>query len=403
VIRRLMRLAALLAAVAALAPAAARPAWAIEDVVEESGLVAVKIGGETVRLEMLFVRSRAAGAAKLPVVLISHGKPASRADMAAVHATNYRSIAQDFARRGWLAVSVVRRGYGLSEGAFPSAGNCRTGFDLLRQFRAEAEDLAGALAVIATRKEADATRVLALGASDGAAASLALAAEQPRAVRAVVNISGGLRNKECPFEDQLVAAFRDLGAKVTAPSLWLYAENDSYFPPSVVSRLKNAYAEGRAPVSFVMLPPVSDDGHRLFSNIEGRLRWWPEVDRFLRAQGLPTWPENLVDELIKAEQIDPKHRASVERYVSAPGEKALVKAANGAAVYWWAGAESEEEASRRALASCVDKKALPCQLVLQNLAPAGQGRAGRDTEAEALSTRAGEAAQPSLGPRRLSR
>ncbi|MFO1151294.1 MAG: alpha/beta fold hydrolase [Alsobacter sp.] len=372
-IRRLIRLAVLLAAVALPALAGLWPVLANEDVIEESGLVPVKIGGETVRLEMLVVRSRSAGTARLPVVLISHGKPASRADMAAVHATNYRSIAQDFARRGWLAVAVVRRGYGLSEGAFPSAGTCRTGFDLLRQFHAEAEDLAGALAVIAARKEADATRVLALGASNGAMASLALAADQPRAVRAVVNISGGLRNKECPFEDQLVAAFRDLGAKVSAPSLWLYAENDSYFPPAVVSRLKGAYAEGRAPVSFVMLPPVSDDGHRLFSNIEGRLRWWPEVDRFLRTLGLPTWPEGLVDEIMKSQQIDPRHRPSVERYVSAPGEKALVKAANGAAVYWWAGAETEDEAARRALSSCVDKKAQPCQLVLSNQATVGAG------------------------------
>jgi dienelactone hydrolase len=378
--RRPTRLAALLAAILALplllawTLGDARRALAGEpDVIEESGLVPVKIGSETVRLEMLFVRSRAPGAAKLPIVLISHGKPALRADMAAVHATNYRSIAQDFARRGWLAVAVVRRGYGLSEGSFESAGNCRTGFDLLRQFRAEAEDLAGALAVAVLRKEADGTRVLALGASDGAMASLALAAEQPRAVRAVINISGGLRNKECPFEDQLVAAFRDLGARVTAPSLWLYAENDSYFPPSAVSRLKAAYAEGRAPVSFVMLPPVSDDGHRLFSNIEGRLRWWPEVDRFLRTLGLPTWPDTMVDELMKAQQIDPRHRTSIERYVSAPGEKALVKAANGGSVYWWAGAESEEEAARRALASCVEKKATPCQLVLQNQAAPGQG------------------------------
>ncbi len=401
-IRRFVRLVAALAAIAPLAMA--WPAWAGEpDVIEESGLIPVKIGGETLRLEMLFVRSRVSSPAKLPIVLISHGKPASRADMAAVHATNYRSIAQDFARRGWLAVSVVRRGYGLSEGTFPSAGNCRAGFDLMRQFRSEAEDLAGALAVIATRKEADATRVLALGASNGAMASLALAAEQPHAVKAVINISGGLRNKECPFEDQLVSAFRDLGAKVSAPSLWLYAENDSYFPPSVVSRLKGAYAEGRAPVSFVMLPPVSDDGHRLFSNIEGRLRWWPEVDRFLRTQGLPTWPDGLVDELIKAQQIDPKHRASLERYVSAPGEKALVKAANGAAVYWWAGAETEEEAARRALSSCVEKKAQPCQLILANLAAVTPERAARDTGADALSARAGEPLQPSFGPRRLSR
>jgi dienelactone hydrolase len=314
-------------------------------------------------------------------VLISHGKPPTQAEMAAVHATNYRTIGHDFARRGWLAVAVVRRGYGLSEGVFQSAGNCRNGFDLMSQFRAEAADLAATLEVVGQRKDADASRILALGVSNGGVASLALAATRPAGLKGIVNISGGLRNRDCPFEDQLVSTFRTMGAQARVPSLWLYAENDSYFPPPFASRLKNAFAEGGTPVSFVMLPPVADEGHRLFSQTDGRIKWWPEVDRFLREQKLPTWPAELVDQLMLRNQLDPRHRPAVERYVSAPGEKALVKGASGATVHWWAGVETAEEASRRAIASCVEKRSMPCQLVLRNVdapspvASAGQARA----------------------------
>jgi dienelactone hydrolase len=378
VIRRALRpayLAAVLVALSALPPI--QPALAGEaDVVEESGLIPVHIGAETLRLEMLFVRPRVAPADRLPVVLINHGKPSTRADMAAVHATNYRAIAQDFARRGWLAVSVVRRGYGLSEGTFQSAGNCRSGYDLMRQFRSEAEDLAATLATIGQRRDADMGRIVAVGASDGGVASLALAATRPKGLKAVINISGGLRNKECPFEDQLVAAFRDLGTHTAVPSLWLYAENDSFFPPAATARMKAAYQEGHAPVSFVMLPPVSDDGHRLFSSIEGRLRWWPEVDRFLRQEGLPTWPDGLVDRLMDELRLKARHRASVERYVSAPANKALVKARGGDAIYWWAGAETPEEAERRAMGSCRDQKGRRCELVLANQDPTQSASAG---------------------------
>jgi dienelactone hydrolase len=320
----------------------------------------------------LFVRSRAA-TERLPVALISHGKPATRAEMAAVHATNYRTVARDFASRGWLAVTGVRRGYGLSEGAFQSAGNCKAGYDLMRQFRSEADDLNGALGAVAQRRDADVGRVIAIGDSDGGVASLALAATRPHGLKAVINVSGGLHNKECPFDEQLVAAFRDLGAQPTVPSLWLYAENDGYFPPSTTARLQAAYAMGHSPVTFVTVPPFGENGHRLFSAIEGRIRWWPEVDRFLRAQNLPTWPGRLVDQVMTEQKLDAKHRQTIERYLSAPGEKALVKGGGGSVVYWLAGAETAEDAARKALGSCGEKKTFPCQLLLANgvAAPAG--------------------------------
>jgi dienelactone hydrolase len=365
-------LAAVFGGLVAKVPSAAA---ADAEFVEESALVPVRVGSETIRLEMLFVRPRGLEG-RLPVALINHGKPSSRAEMAAVHATNYRAVAQDFARRGWLAAAVIRRGYGLSEGVFQSAGNCKAGHDLMAQFRAEATDLAGALAVISARRDADPGRIMALGVSDGGVAALALASNAPPGLKAVINISGGLRNKECPFEDQLVDAFRELGTKPTVPSLWLYAENDTYFPPLTAERLRDAYREGGTTVSFVMLPPVGEDGHRLFTLIEGRVRWWPEVDRFLRAQGLPTWPAGLADQLMQGLKLDPKHKGTIERYVSAPGEKALVKGANGLAVYWWAGADNAEDAARKALAACAEKKALPCQLVLANQAAAPAGLAG---------------------------
>ena len=332
---------------------------------EESALVPVKIDGETVRLEMLAVKPQNASG-RLPVILISHGKPATQAEMATVHATNYRSVAHDFARRGWLAVAVVRRGYGLSEGKFEAAGNCKTGFNLMRQFRAEGADLEAALAVVTQRRDVDFNRIVALGVSNGGVASLALSALAPKGLRAVVNISGGLRSRECPFDDQLVSTFRNLGELGSAPSLWMYAENDSFFPPEIAARLHAAYAQSSPPVTFVKMPAVSDDGHKLFSSTEGRILWWPEVDKFFRSLDLPTWPAGMIDQVMLQNQLDPKHRPSVERYVSAPGEKALVKGGTGATLHWWAGAENADEATRRALAACVDRKAMPCTVIMRN-------------------------------------
>lgn len=353
-------------------PTIAAAVPAAQSFAEESALVPVKIGGETVRLEMLFVKAQGASG-RLPVVLISHGKPATQAEMAAVHATNYRTVAHDFARRGWLAVAVVRRGYGLSEGKFLAAGNCKVGFDLMRQFRAEGEDLEATLDVVKQRADADPARILAIGVSNGGVASLALSAMKPKGLQAVINISGGLRSRECPFDDNLVAAFHTLGSQASAPSLWLYAENDSFFPPEIAGRLKNAYAQGPEPVTYVRLPPVSDDGHKLFSATEGRILWWPEVDRFLRTLNLPTWPPEMVDQVMLQNELDPKHRPTIERYISAPGEKALVKGAAGGTVHWWAGTETTDEAARRAVAACVERKGTPCTVIMRNADAPAQG------------------------------
>ena len=80
--------------------------------------------------------------------------------------------ARDFAARGWLAVVVIRRGYGSSDGlpgvsrgaAFMECGSDQ----LARGFDVEADDLEGALNVITARPDADPSRVLLFAQSYGA-------------------------------------------------------------------------------------------------------------------------------------------------------------------------------------------------------------------------------------------
>ncbi|MGL4443715.1 MAG: hypothetical protein ACRCU1_08820, partial [Alsobacter sp.] len=163
-------LAAVVAVVAGLSVAAAAQAQGrAREFIQEDGLVAVSLGGAAVRLEVLTVRS-ADRTGRLPIALVTHGKPASDDDLATVHASNFRSIARDLARRGWLAVVVVRRGFGLSEGEPAYSGTCRAGADLAAMFRREAEDLAAVLAEVGRRSFADPARAIALGGSAGGAA-----------------------------------------------------------------------------------------------------------------------------------------------------------------------------------------------------------------------------------------
>src|SRR5207253_3163749 len=100
---------------------------------------------------------------RLPIALITHGKNVSASKNQALRADLMRPQARDFAARGWLAVVVIRRGYGQSDG-FPGVSRgavymtCQNS-DLVRGFDTEADDLAGALEALAARQDAFLSRM----------------------------------------------------------------------------------------------------------------------------------------------------------------------------------------------------------------------------------------------------
>ena len=68
-------------------------------------------------------------AGKLPIALIAHGKPGSEGRMLDERAGEYVRQARDLARRGWLAVVAMRRGYGGSDGPALGAAQLRKHLD----------------------------------------------------------------------------------------------------------------------------------------------------------------------------------------------------------------------------------------------------------------------------------
>src|SRR5437867_10511837 len=109
------------------------------DLTEEPGFLRATIAGRVARLESLAVK-RADASGKLPIALITHGKPTTQGRMLDEHASDYIRQACDLARRGWLAVVVMRRGFGGSDGPLPVNLSCASASPLER-FAADADDL----------------------------------------------------------------------------------------------------------------------------------------------------------------------------------------------------------------------------------------------------------------------
>jgi dienelactone hydrolase len=354
----------LLLAFAAFAPAKAQNA--ADEFVIERTFFRTQQNGKSVRLEGLIVK-RSDLTGKLPVALITHGKSGNLADMLALKGNDYAPYARDLARRGYLSVVVLRRGFGQSDGPMPVNVNCNSeGFDDL--FSADADDLQRALDLATKRPDADPNRAIAIGVSAGGAAVMALAARNPKNLKGVINVSGGLQTLDCPKDDALVKAFKSYGEKSRVPTIWIYANNDSLFGPKLVERMQSAYLDGGGDVKLVMFDKFGNDGHFLFGDAGGRVKWLMEMDAFLDFHELPSTDRERGTELLKLLKLSERNRAFVDQYLAAPTFKVMVQTPDGQNYMTQFGASKLEYARDAALKNCQErhKTAEPCKVIMEN-------------------------------------
>ena len=344
-----------------------------DQLVEERTFLTVPGDKGPYRLEALVVRPAKADG-RLPIALITHGKNLTAAENQGLRADMMRPQARDFAARGWLAVVVIRRGYGQSDG-LPGVSrgapymSCENG-DLVRGFDIEADDLDGALKAVRTRPDADSSRVVAVGQSLGGGIALAFAARRPAGLLGVVNVSGGVWRSNpnggaCDHAD-LVAAMATFGSRASVPTLWLYSENDSLFPPALVAQMRDAYAQAGGRAELRMFPPVLGDGHALFMDFGGRIKWLRALDGFMQANRMPNANLARVEEVMSTSRLAAGARPVVEEYFSTPMPKLLVVTASGKGAYWVANPNDIEGARKRVLANCREKSGGECTVMMEN-------------------------------------
>lgn len=360
----------LLAAFACFAPAApAAPPVAKNALVREVGTLSVTIDGSLHRLESLVVRPPGDG--PFPLVVIAHGAPRDVAQRGRFAVSSLGPQAEEMARRGWAAAVVLRRGYGTSTGnVVEGAGPCGRP-NYVAAGREGAKDLRAAIESLRAQPFVDGSRVLIVGVSAGGFAALATAADPPDGLRAVISFAGG-RGSPSPgvvCEDHALArAFGVFGETARVPTLWVYAENDSYFSPALAQRLHDAFTAGGGRAELIVVGRFGDDGHALFSR-RGTAIWRPLVDDFLRKVGLPTWGAPPADGS-QAELTPPRELASDSGrkawmdFLGASSFKAFAVGAGGA-WGWRAGRNSLDDARQQALENC-QRDGAHCRIAAEN-------------------------------------
>jgi dienelactone hydrolase len=295
---------------------------------------------------------------KHPLAILTHGTAADAMERATVTPGVFLPQAIWFARRGYVVLVVVRKGYGRSSGDQDGKhGGCQRqgGGSFTEAGENSADDLRAAAKYGVSLPEVDEGTIVSAGVSTGGFAQVALTANPPPGLKAAISFAGGRggdgKEHNCDL-DGIVSAFRHFGKKSRVPMLWIYSENDHWFPPDVARRFDAAFREGGGVDQFVMAPPYREDGHAFYYNVSG---WTPMVENFLRGQGLLTLTDLLpappVPEVTPPAGLTDRGLAAFRNFLIMGPHKAF--ATNGAEVWGMSfGQFDQEMADKKALENC---------------------------------------------------
>lgn len=310
-----------------------------------------------------------------PLAIITHGSPATATGRRAMTPQAQLPIALEFARRGWAAVIVMRRGYGASGGQFvESIGSCDYP-NYMGPARQSAKDLRAAISYLSDLPEIDGQSTIAVGPSAGGMAVVALSADPPRGLVAGINFSGGLGHIAADTVCQpggLLATFWVLGKTSRIPLLWVYPKNDHYFNSKFAESLYQQFTEAGGKATFIEAPPFGNEGHFLFSSM-GPPVWTRYVDDFLKAQSLsirtqflPLPPVPKVP--VPGGLMAGPGREAFQRYLTQPQEKAFALDPGRTWAYDY-GRRTTVEAKETALMRCQHAGGQNCRVVMLNDTP----------------------------------
>jgi dienelactone hydrolase len=233
---------------------------------------------------------RPPGPGPFRLAIVAHGSEQDARLRAAMAMPRFDALTAWLVDRGYAVLLPQRPGHGETGGPYlEDQGGCASA-DFRAAGLAVADSIAAAVGFMAAQPFVEKTGVVVVGNSAGGWGALALASRNPAEVAAIVNFSGGRggHDRNRPLQncapERLVAAAGDYGRTARLPSLWLYAANDTYFPPELSGRMADAYRRAGGTVDYRLLPAVAGDGHALIQTAGDAAAWKPYLEAFLAAR-----------------------------------------------------------------------------------------------------------------------
>jgi dienelactone hydrolase len=230
---------------------------------------------------------RPSGSGPFPLVVINHGSTQNADRRLRYAMPDFAELTAWFVRQGYLVVLPQRPGHGETGGPYLENQHGCEHADFLAAGMNTAASIRSTIEYMTSQPFVRRKGVIVVGQSAGGWGALALASENPPMVKAVINFAGGRggrsydrANNNCA-PDRLVAVAATFGQTARIPTLWIYAENDSYFGPGLSQDMAESYRRGGGRIEFHLLPPFGEDGHKLSSARDGVAVWGPILSSFL--------------------------------------------------------------------------------------------------------------------------
>ena len=227
------------------------------------------------------------------VVVLNHGVSASARERARESSDLLINSAAVFARRGYVVVLPLRRGFGDTGGEMAEDPGSCSNPDYKGAEKNAAEDVMVAYNYARTLPYVDGNRMILAGQSAGGMVSVFTAGTRnPQGLVAVLAFAAGRGgdpdiNPGVPCAIEPIARVMDmLGKTIHVPVLFNYSENDLFFSPKVSRGWFERFNANGAGAEYALQPAFGKDGHYLFGDTLGVRYWLPTVESFLMRHGV---------------------------------------------------------------------------------------------------------------------
>ena len=227
-------------------------------------------------------------------IVLNHGTPGSSTGRARESSELLIQSAAVFARRGYVVVLPLRRGFGATGGDFAEDPGTCANPDYRKGEQAAADDVMAAYEFTRGLPYVDGKRMILAGQSAGGMVSMVTAGTRnPEGLVAVLSFAAGRGGNPdfrpgvpCAIEP-VAKLLEQVGKNVRVPVLLHYAENDLYFNAATSRLWYERFAAAGARAEYVLQPAFGRDGHYIFSETLGVRYWLPAVEQFLNRHGIP--------------------------------------------------------------------------------------------------------------------
>jgi dienelactone hydrolase len=233
---------------------------------------------------------RPAGNGPFRLAVIAHASTQNALRRAQMPQPEYRALAAWLVKHDFAVLVPERPGHGATGGRYlEDQGGCDQA-DYAGAGRATARAISTALNYLRRQPFIRQDGTLVIGHSAGGWGALALAAENPPGLSAIVVFAPGRGGHAGDIAGQVCAPQRlnataaEFGRGANVPVTWLVAANDSYFPPDLSRQLATAFGRGGDRVDFRVLAATGREGHWLVESEAGVRIAAPALEQAVKAK-----------------------------------------------------------------------------------------------------------------------